>query len=476
MSAILDRSSLQDALDLFTAQTGLCFPASRFNDFEPGVRRAMVKLKIRDLDQLQARMRSDGKVLDALISELAVHETYFFREPGQYDAIRRTVVPDLVRQRDPHSAINVWSAGCATGEEAYSLAILFEQEGLAHRSRILATDLSRSALAKAVKGSYSSWSFRGGQEARAKGYFQHRGMQFVLDDRIRSRVAFEPLNLVSPPSPTSPFGSPRFDLILCRNVLIYFDAATVARVAIRLYDSLNDGGWLITSSADPPLWDHAPFERRVTSDVILYRRSSADGAGRVRGTTGLRASPAPRQMTPVEQSPSAQARSTPDDLATARRALAEGDTTRVIELTRSLNSDPEACTLHIKGLVNSGELVRAEQIAESAASRHPMCTELHYLRAVLLMDLGRGDEAVATARRVLYLDRSLIAGHLLLGSILRRQGDRLGALRAYRNARRCCENHGPDDLAELTEREPVTRLAEVARVEIAALEAPELRP
>ena len=217
-------------------------------------------------------------------------------------------------------------------------------------------------------------------------------------------------------------------------------------------------------------------ERRVTSGVILYRRSSAGGVGSVRETTGLRASPAPRQMAPLAHSPAAPTKSIPDDLTTARRALSEGDTARVIELTRSLTSDPDACTLHIKGLVNSGELARAEQIAESAASRHPVCTELHYLRAVLLMDLGRGDEAVATARRVLYLDRSLIAGHLLLGSILRRQGDRLGALRAYRNASRCCESHQADDLAEFTEGEPVTRLAEVARAEIAVLEAPELRP
>jgi chemotaxis protein methyltransferase CheR len=458
MTDTLVRSPLDDALDYFTAQTGLVFPAPRRVDFDAGARRAMTRRNMRDLDDLPDAIRLDRRLLDELIAELAVHESYFFREPRQFEAIRRLVLPQLQRERGPQARFNIWSAGCAKGEEPYSLAILLEQEGLLERCRVRATDISRPALAEAAKARYSGWSFRGTQAAFDRRYFRQRGASFHLEARIRDRVAFEVLNLVSGPYASPPAGAFGFDLILCRNVLIYFEAATVASVAGWLYEALGDGGWLITAPADPPLWDYAPFETQTTPEGIFYRRRSTKQAGEPRP-----AAPARSSRTPLVPA-----------IAAPRKIVAEGGESLVAP-SRIPVSDTAACLVQIKALANAAGSAAAERLATASAALHPTSPELHYLRAVLLLDLNRRDEALTAVQQVLYLDRTLVAAHLLLGSVLRRQGDLRGASRAYRNALRCCADHAPDDLAAMTDGERVERLAALAAAEIATLEGVESR-
>lgn len=457
---------LDDALSYFTTQTGLAFPGARRPDFDAGALRAMGKCKIRHLNDLPDGLRLDRRLLDALVAELTVHESYFFREPPQFEAIRRRVLPQLQRERDPGAMLNVWSAGCAKGEEPYSLAILLEQERVLERCRIRATDISRAALAEAAKARYSDWSFRGTQVALDRRYFRQRGAGFDLETRIRDRVVFEPLNLVAGPYASPRDGSPGFDLILCRNVLIYFEAPTVAKVAWWLYDALGDGGWLITSPADPPLWDHAPFEAERTPEGVLYRKASAKRPGE--------AGAAPTPTIPA--TPSAAVANEVNARAAVRKARVEGEAGRAAPAAPALASDAAACLVRIQALANSSGSAPAERLATASVIGHPMSPELHYLRAVLLFDLNRGEEARAAVQQVLYLDRNLIAAHLLLGAVLRQGGDLRGASRAYRNALRCCANHAPDDLARMTDGERVERLGTLAAAEIAALEGMGSRP
>jgi len=468
MSAPGVADRLDHALEFFTAQTGLTFPSSRRIDFEAGVRRVMARRGQPELDDLPARALSDARLLDELVDELAVGETYFFREPAQFEAIRQVVLPRLASERRPGALLNAWSAGCASGEEPYSLAILLEQEGLASRWRILASDISRLALAKAAKATYGKWSFRGGQDDLAARYFRGRGDRFALDPRFRDRVRFEPINLVA-----DAFSMPdrRFDLVLCRNVLIYFKPEVVKAVAMRIYDCMAEGGWLITAPSDPPLWTYAPFTIHTNPGGALYRKTPAArpvaAASLAPGPPARAAARTPVRPAPPPRPPPATA----DPMASAREALAAGDTARVIALTGARPADLAACLLRIQALANSGQAAQAEGVAETAASLHPTSVDLHYLRAVLLLGLNRSDEAVRAVRRVLYLDRTLIAAHLLLGSILRGRGDNPGALRAYRNARDCCAGLAADDPAKLTDGESVGRLAEAAAAGVASLEA-----
>lgn len=472
--------------ELLCARTGLTFTPNRLRDAEVGIGRAMTRAGITEVARYLHLLQTERVPLDDLIVELTVGETYFFREPAQFEFIRQEVVPEIQHHGAPDRLIRVWSAGCASGEEAYSLAILFEEEGLAERASILATDISRTALAKARAGAYGRWSLRGDQHALAERYFRRRGDQLVLGERFRGRVAFEHLNLALDTYPSFATGAWGMDLILCRNVLIYFNRETIRRVACRLLECLAGGGWLITGPSDPALSDDAPYETVVTPAGVFYRHrartQSSPFAPRsvIRGSPAQTAAPPPVHVTSsqelvlssvvkepgLEGAPGTE----PDSLAEARDAFAKGEYARVVESTSGLSADPAACALRVRALANLGDLSGAETTAMKAVADHPLATELHFLRAVLLVSLGRDDEAAKASRRATYLDRSLAIAHFTLGSILRRLGDLVGARRAYRNAYDLAVSRRAEEVVPLTDGESAGRLAEAAKAQMALLE------
>ena len=147
---------------------GLSFSAGGTQRAELGFRRAMARAGLADLERYRARITEDPALLADLLAELTVGETYFFREPAQFDYLRREVLPGL-RRRQPagQPSVRAWSAGCASGEEAYSLAILFEEEGFGPGAFLLGTDISHTALTRARRAHFSAWSLRGDGAAAA---------------------------------------------------------------------------------------------------------------------------------------------------------------------------------------------------------------------------------------------------------------------------------------------------------------------
>ena len=179
----------------FGARTGLTFSPERHAHAEIGVRRAMSRAGTSDPERYRLLLAKDESLLDDLIVELTVGETYFFREPAQFEFLRRVVLPGLRLDRGRAHPGQIWSAACASGEEAYSLAMLIEEEKLAGQVHVLATDISRAALSKARLGVYGSWSLRGEGEAIARPHLRRDGNKFVVGEAIRRSISFEYLNL-----------------------------------------------------------------------------------------------------------------------------------------------------------------------------------------------------------------------------------------------------------------------------------------
>lgn len=472
------RNNSQAVLEYLKAHAGLVFPASRQGDVTGSVQRVMARYGIDDVDELVRRIAADGKLFDAVIAEVTVGETYFFREPAQFDAIRQVILPALLQSRRSGEPIRMWSAGCASGEEAYSLAILMEQEGLCDRAKILATDISRIALQKARKAEYSSWSLRGAAAKTLSKYFRFHDGKYHLQAKYRSRVEFSFLNLASDTYPSVSQNTVGLDLILCRNTLIYFDHKTVTDVARRLFTCLADGGWLVTGPSDPPLWDHAPFRTVITPGGVLYQRL-------VRETPpDARAGRISRKITPDSPPPPvSEYRHVPipsldrpvatlvhsDPLAAAKRAAAERDYKEVIELTAS-TKDVDGYTLRLRALANLGDLEQARRIAAEALDRHPLSLELHYLQSIILIALGHDDDAALSLRRLIYLDRSLAVAHFALGTVLKRTGHYGGARRAFANAYALCAQRRAEEEVRFADGDTAGRLAQSAQVQIAILE------
>ncbi|MBI2193260.1 MAG: protein-glutamate O-methyltransferase CheR [Planctomycetes bacterium] len=480
---------------LLSARTGLVLSPGRVADTAAGIRRAMQKAGVSDVRRYLELLQGGQVSFDDLVAEVTIGETYFFRDPAQFEFIRQEVIPDIRRRHAVGHILRAWSAGCASGEEPYSLAILFDEESLgAHAVHILATDISRSLLAMAHEASYTVWSLRGNSEAFVARYFRTRGPRWFLDGRFRTRVRFDYLNLAIDAYPSWVTGTWGMDLILCRNVFIYLKPETVQEVARRLFECLAEGGWLVTGVSDPPLRDSAPFEAIATPCGVVYRRAECRAVERSGEETrsGTAAGPPDDEkgqagvlstartvsapgIGPMARPAPEDSASTANALPAAQEALKQGHYARAAELAHSRPDDPLACVIEVRAQACLRGSAHAVQQAAEAAQRHPACAELHLLHALLLMDLGRNPEASQAVRRALYLDRSLAIGYFVLGTVLQSEGDVSGALRAYRNARDLSATRPPDEVIACSEGESASRLAEASAAKLAILDAASIK-
>ncbi|WP_395834268.1 CheR family methyltransferase [Archangium violaceum] len=476
-------------LDLVAARAGLLPPSCPPAAME-GIDRAMARLGLsNNFDAYRTRLETDPVALDDLLVELTIGETYFFRNPEHFDFVRHEVLPNLRRLRGEGHVVRAWSAGCASGEEPYSLAVLLMEEGYGERMEVRGTDVSRAALARASVASYGDWSLRGTDAGRMRPFLHPEGKRYTLAPEVRDRVHFGYLNLAEDSWPSPAHGIWGLDLIFCRNVLIYFNRGTIEAVARRLHAALAEGGVLITGPSDPPLGEYAPFETLVTDWGIAYHRPTPGDTTRLHSLRRFPA-PAPTPLEPLRLEPTPAPRppavlpppppvpvtpalpAEPEGLEGAKQALARGDWHEAARLAGALVEEPGAAAVAVRALANLDPLAAVRACAEAAA-RHPLAVELRYLEAMLLLGLGRLQESERAVRQALYLEPSLAVAHLMLGHILRRQKDTEGARRAFRIAESLCATLPPDTPVFLADGERAGRLAQVARDERTRLEAHE---
>lgn len=440
-----------EVLELLARHTGFTLVGERRERARAAVLAAMRRAGITDGSAFVQLVQADSLVFEDLIAGIVVGETYFQREPGQWALVRDTILPEIVHRREPSHVIRCWSAGCASGEEAYSLAILLDDADLAQRSRVVGTDISRAALTRARQAVYTAWSLRTSSSAFVDRWFHRNGSRYVLDPGIRTRVAFDYLNLVADAFPAASSRIGEQDLILCRNVLLYFDRETIAHVAKKLFSSLAPGGWLVCGASDPSPAVYAPFQAVVRPEGIVYRR--------------------PLVVDLLEPAPHDAARgavaSTPEIWTESPEPVPGRDAGPLLE---------RAPARGIRAAATIGGLARAERGAPAAAAGDPLDPEAHYVRAMLLVEQGRIEDALAAIRRVLYLDRTLAAAHFTLGVLLERVGDARRAGRSYRNAARAAAARPPDEPAPLSEGESHHTIALAARERVRRLTTRERDP
>ncbi len=261
---------------------GLHFPPQRWPDLQRGIAAATRDLGFEDPAAGIVRLMSGPttkKQLDVLADYLTVGETYFFREPRSFDILAGTVLPELIRLRqDDQRRIRIWSAACCTGEEAYTIAILLRQliPDLDHWNvTLLATDINPRFLRKAEAGLFGAWSFRNTPDWIKHTYFRPApNGQFEILPEVRRLVRFANLNLVEDGYPSLATDTNAMDVIFCRNVLMYFTAAQVARVIQKLHRA--DAGRLAAGQR------HRIVPGRISElcrgefpGAVLYRNESA---------------------------------------------------------------------------------------------------------------------------------------------------------------------------------------------------------
>jgi chemotaxis protein methyltransferase CheR len=217
-------------------------------------------------------LKKHPEELDALLDNLTINLTYFFRDQSVFEALRKEVLAPLIRERDHpgRRQLRLWSAGCATGEEPYSLAILLHQllgAGLSHWDiTLLATDLDEKALAKARAGVYDAFSFREVSAQELSPYFTIQNGRYHLVPEVKSLVTFQRHDLLGDSYPSN------MDVILCRNVLIYFTREQHDYIFTMFHRALKDGGVLVTGKTEIMLGPLAACFKAVNLREHIYRK------------------------------------------------------------------------------------------------------------------------------------------------------------------------------------------------------------
>lgn len=258
---------------LLRRRSGLVLTPEKADLFDRRVRPVLHRFGFKTISQLVRELRlGNDSVAAALTEAITVNDTAFFRDPAQFDSLR-SLLPGLLAAREDSKRLRIWSAACATGQEAYSIAMLLDEMNLAAQGwtiDLVATDISGEALARAERGHYSPFEVqRGlglGQLARA---FTSEKGGFTVCERLRRMVTFRRFNLLDS------FGwLDDLDLVFCRNVLIYFDRTTKRDIIERIADTLGENGILLLGDADLPQ-ALTPALQELPGHGNIYARAKA---------------------------------------------------------------------------------------------------------------------------------------------------------------------------------------------------------
>lgn len=385
------------------------------------------------LERVNERMRARGitslnrylEILDAdaglewraLEDAITIGETYFFRYPDHFHALRTQVLPDLIARRADTRTLRIWSIGCANGAEPYSLAILLREvlgdQVDTWRIALVAGDISEKALSAARNARYGAWALRTmPPEDRAK-YFHRDGSAWVLKREYRAMVRFERQNILDLLSRTAPIEWSGFDLILCRNVLIYFSPQQALEIMEALKRRLTPEGTLVLGHAEAIL---------AANPGLLETQALPSEFGQA-----LAPAAAPLPAVAPSYFPPAVP---PLPLFMAPRPLRE-----------PVAGLPDAEEIgQVQLLADAGAYEQAERLCRDLIARDPTSARLHYYDAVLRQVSDDPAGAEAALKRALYLDRGFTLAHHRLGMLMLGAGRTQEARRSLMTAARLAED------------------------------------
>ncbi|MBZ4415546.1 protein-glutamate O-methyltransferase CheR [Myxococcus sp. RHSTA-1-4] len=416
--AVLDDATLVRVEEVLRAACGLTLARSLRRSLETALTRSAASSGVEPDAFLRMLLLRESAAVETFIEHAVIGETYFFRHPEHLRALAR------FGMAHPGPFFHVWSAGCASGEEPYSIAMALLAAGMPEgRFRVLATDVSSRALQRAREGVYGPWSLRRIEPELEKRFMVARGEQLSVVPQVRRTVDFRRHNLAVEPPPASGLSA-----IFCRNVLIYFPPELVREVLARFVEALAPGGLLFVSPAEVPLTNGLGLEPVDAEGSVALRvpppgwtrpQPPAPVAARVE-----RPRPAPRlpsRVPPPSVPPPVTAAPAPPE--PVRVEAAAEPLARAVEAARA------------------GRFEEAEALAREAAKG--LVPEAYLLLAMVAEGRGDLNGAVEAVRKALYLEPQLALGHATLVALYGRMDRREDAERARQNALRALD--GLDD-------------------------------
>jgi len=450
MKHILPETTLNQLSNFITANLALYFPKEKWADLERNIAAASKEFGYSDVVKFIDHVISSPLThehIETLAAHLTIGETYFWREPQTFEALENIIIPELTKlHHKEEKRIRIWSAGCSTGEEPYSIAIALNRtipNIKDWKISILATDINPRALHKAKMGEYSQWSFRGTSPWLKEKYFiQKPDNKYELIPEIKRMVIYEYLNLAEDIYPSTLNNTNAMDIIYCRNVLMYFTQDRFRQVARGLYNSLVQGGYLLVSASELSLQNFSEFTPINIPGMVLYQKSSK----KIKNQHKLAKEETPPeqvllQILPTTDHTTENKKSQIHEIdkeilkteettkhvdsisQESLKSYSQGNDLEVTDNLQKDNQTSEEQLILIRTLANQGKLTDAVKTCESAIEANKLDPRLHYLYAIIQQENNQLDAAIASLRRAIYLDSDFAIAYFSLGNIYQQLGD-----------------------------------------------------
>lgn len=435
-------------IDLIRDRLGIVIHSHQTREMQKTIASACNTFSYTPIQYLEVLKKCEdpSPLLDHLISGVTVGETYFFRDKRQIELLKNILLPEIIhkkRKKNDYS-LRIWSAGCASGEEIYTIALILSEilpDLHKWNVNLLGTDINHVSLQKAISGIYGEWSMRSITDQAKEQYFTKEEGRYNINAHIRNMVKFEYLNLNTDIYPSIFNGTNALDLIMCRNVLIYFDNDSIANLMKKFTDCLVPGAYLMLGASDPVnikntqlnfLHDMGMlFSRKIKPEKELMQSSSIMLNSKIekKEIFSYRAQPMKEMHVPVK------AKINYDVLTNMLEKAQWQDALNIININEN-HEKPSSFLLNAKAtaLANLGQLNDAKKTCEISLSIENKNKYTYYLHSLVLLELNEFQQAENSLRKALFLDREFVAGHYQLGLLLLRNKQNRVAIKSLKNA------------------------------------------
>jgi len=403
-----------------------------------------------------------GSELRHLVSRLTVGETHFFRNRPQFDALRTRILPELIRRAGEKGRnLRIWSAGCSTGEEPYSIAMLLLEilPDIADWAvTIMATDINVKSLETAREGSFRNWSFREVDDYYRRRFFVEEGRGWRLTPEICRMVTFRYLNLAEDIYPAVATRTDELDLVVCRNVMIYFDVDLSRGITRRFYGCLKDGGYLLVGHTEHSEMVCDRFRRHMLGSAIVYRKETAGGywekgiklrfrgSGKPSPNMVVQAVPKEQKKTGIQRPSDTEETVRFEEAVDHYRHMRLDEATKVFDMILEVNPANERARYMLALIAaNCGNIDRAEDEVGIILEKNPLHLEATYLMSLNCGVRGDGDGEISALKKTVYINRGFVLGHFQMGVFYLREGKEELAMRSFVNVLQILQGRDQED-------------------------------
>ncbi|MEG3438418.1 CheR family methyltransferase [Pannus brasiliensis CCIBt3594] len=470
----ISQSLREDFVEIIARQTGIEIRAQNYGSMGDNIFTRIKALKLASpqayYNLLANTTPESEEEWQKFVCLITNRESYFFRDKGQFSLLQNTLLPELIRRNQRTRSLRICSAGCSTGQEPYSIAILLKElipDLVNWHLTILGIDINRESLDHGRKGCYNTWSFRQVEDDIKARYFKNAAGYYQLGEEIRPLVRFQQVNLTRDPFPRLNSDLRDMDLIICRNVFIYFTDKAIAEVVEKFFNTLKPNGYLLTGHAELANHHVKAFQAKLFPESIVYQRRGGEYShlsNQPVASRSFKPEPPPLEVSPVFSAPSVNTpisatvvtplplptppkttpihppKANPAPVTPAGKTSEQNDLLAEVEklfktksyhlaktkLEQILKRSPDhfrSNYLMAELQANLGNYDQARQWCRSAMKLNNFSCDPHYLIAHIEEEQNNFEEAKKALKTVIYLEPDGVAAYVNLATLYQREGD-----------------------------------------------------